>query len=205
MDVWKAVRATSAVLAVFLAAVAVSRGEYFWIAVTALALIALFYPEVSRSGLRVRAGILAFTILPSVLQLAAMCVRFTAEVSGVSVYEHASAFSMTLQTFMSAFIIFATVRAEGKARLTRGWMAVLSMASAVSMSAMFMFYEYVWLYFSGYPLTNDDMVNPGDDIMVNGMLMSFPMMAIVCGSVMAYTAYKILKLRPIEEITEAVP
>jgi apolipoprotein N-acyltransferase len=205
MDVWKAVRATSAVLAVILAAVAVSRGEYFWNAVTGLALIALFYPEVSRSGLRVRVGILAFTIFPSVFQMAAMFVRFTAEVSGVSVYEHVSAFAMTFQVFMSAFIIVATIRAEGKARLTRGWMAVLSMGSAVSMSAMFMFYEYVRLYFLGYPLTNDDMVNPGDDIMVNGMLMSFPMMAIVCGSVMAYTAYKILKLRPIEDITEAVP
>ena len=209
---WKAVRAASAASAVVLCAAALVRGDYFWLAVTALVLFALFLPEIVKSKTRVRAGMLAMTLPPSLIQISAIVFDYatgslstgTASFSGVPLYEYVSAFCLVLQCFFSSLVVVATFRSEGRIKLTRGWRAVVSMAAIVSASAFFMFYEYVWMHFAGYPLTNDEMLQPSDDLLVNGMLMSFPLLAVFLGAVLAYVTYKILKRWPIDELTEAV-
>jgi hypothetical protein len=205
-----AVAAVSCALSVAVAAVSCARGEWFWLAVSAFSIFALFCHKAFRSDRGLRAGLLAWTIVPSVLQLAFIAADEwflplsdgTMVLSGIPLFEYLSSLSMSIQSFASGFAVLVAADAAGRFTIGKAWMLVLSMMITLSVSAAFMFYEYGWMYFHGYPLEGYQLPTREITHWANGLIMTFSLVAAISGFLMFAAGYFYFKGVPKESLTE---
>ena len=212
MEKRNAVAAVSCALSAAVAAVSCVRGEWYWVAVSAFSIIAVGSHRIFGSDRGVRAPFLSWTIIPSVLQLAFVAADVwllplsdgTMRLSDITVYTYLWSLSMSLQCFASGFTLSAAADAAGILTIGKAWMLVLSMMAALTAAGFFMFYEYGWMYYSGYPVEGSQLPTFADLHRANGLMMTFPLVASLSGAVLFAAGYFGLKGVPKEALTEEI-
>ncbi|MBE6520240.1 MAG: hypothetical protein E7Z68_03890 [Thermoplasmata archaeon] len=177
----------SAALSVALAVISCARGDYFWIAVSGFSLFSLAFSRMTKSDKAACGAIVAWTIVPSVLQLGFIAADLSTDslsdgsiaFNDVPVFVYMSSFSMALQGFVSGFSVLAVANASGKIMISRIWMLVFAMMMSLGVSVFCMFYAYGWLYFNGYPLTEPYFAELPEGKFMNGLVMASPIVTVI--------------------------
>ena len=181
---------TSLVLGVM----AVYLEDWFWMLPTILNLVVMV--SALRGGTSFNAFLLLGSILPTVLQIMFMSVNTWVApldyiILNVPLYSYLSASMQTMQSFVSGFMILLYLDASGFIRLSVRWMVMLSMMFSLAISVLCMFYTFVALYGTDYPLFNEEVSVTGNRIS-NNFLMVPSTTAVVVSAIYAAVVVKLI-------------
>ncbi len=200
----------SCLLSVAVAVASCARGDYFWIAVSGLAMFVLAFLRLMRSEKAACSAIVAWTIVPYVLQTAFIAADMAIPAvsdgsiafNGVPLFYYLSAFSMALQGFISGFAAIVVVNALGMVTLSRTWMLVFAMMVSLGVSAFCMLYAYGWMFFQGYPVTDPAYASLPEGRFMNGLVMVSPIVTVVSTISFVLIGRGLVKGRAKESLTE---
>ncbi len=200
----------SCLLSVAVAAVSCARGDYFWIAVSGFAMLVLAFPRMMRSEKVACSAIVAWTIVPYVLQLAFIATDMVIPAvsdgsivfNGVPLFYYMSAFSISMQGFISGFAAIVVVNALGMVTLSRTWMLVFAMMVSLGVSAFCMFYAYGWMFFQGYPVTDPAYASLPEGRFMNGLMMVSPIVTVTSTIFFVLVGRVLVKGRAKESLAE---
>lgn len=209
----RALVSASAVLSVTAAIASCFREDFFWLAVSGFALLSLAFPATIRSGKPASSALVAWTLVPPVLQLALIAADMavpwisdgSAALNDVPLFVYLSSFNMALQGFVSGFSMLVVANASGIITISRSWMLVFAMMASLGVSAFCMFYEYGWMWLSGYPVSESDLARLPEGKFMNGLMMASPIVAVL-STPLFFVAGRLLVLRrPREALWEDMP
>ncbi len=207
----KALAILSGALSAVVAAVSCTRGDYFWLLVSAFAIASLWIPSALRMGEGPSKGLLAWTMVPSALQLAFIAGDMTlpffsdgsVALNDVPLFTYVSSFCMALQSFLSGLGVLASANASGRITISRVWMLVFAMMISLGMSAFCMFYEYGWMYLSGYEVGESDLASLPEGKFMNGLMMAMPIVTVISTFFFVIAGRLLLMRWPKDWLTEA--
>jgi hypothetical protein len=203
----------SATLSVMAALASCAREDYFWIAVSGFALLSLAFPALIRSDKAASSALVAWTMVPSVLQLALVAADMSVPwlsdgsiaLNDVPLFTYVSSFNMALQGFVSGFAVLVVANASGTITVSRSWMLVFAMMASLGVSTFCMFYEYGWMWLSGYPVTESDLASLPEGKFMNGLMMASPIVTVISTLLFVLVGRLLVLRRPREALWEEMP
>ena len=200
---------TLVLLSMFLSAVsgiiASMAGNWVWTAVCIVCIIALVIPETRNFGyyydrklvIMIAAGPVA-TILVTVLNPTVNLDN--SPLMDIIGYMYCIQAIQAYQCFVLGFMIALVLDRSYGLKMTSFWMIVFSLAFAMTLSTVSMFYMFGLMYARGYPVFNEDF--HGVDVYTNTILMVAPVASAAVSALMAILLYKRLSGR---DMTDFLP
>ena len=178
----------SVALSVVLGVIAFLARDWMWLIIDILCVVMLSIPFLMNLGYRYNRGIIIMSMVAPIFAVAVSAADYATNLHDdvlleVDVYSVLTAAIQSYQCFLIGSMLAVLMDRTFGMRMTKMWMIVFSLAFAMSLSALDMFFVFSNMYVAGYPVFNEDFFDT--ERYTNGILMTTPVMSTIVTSVLA--------------------
>ncbi len=165
------------ILSAILAVVAFFDANWMWFIINLLCVMMLVIPSVKDLGYYYNQKVIVLIMVAPLATIALAMVNMffpvmTERFLDVTIYTYMAAAIQAYQCFVIGFMVALVMDKSFGLTMTPIWMMVFSIGFAMTLSALDMFFTFMELYLSGYPVFNEDFVDT--EVYTNGILMAAP-------------------------------
>ena len=182
----------SITVSLLLGVMAVYLEDWFWILPPVLNVVLLVLTL--HDGVSLSNALLIWSIIPAIVQMVFMAVNTWATpldypILNVPIYSYLSASMQAMQSFIVGLMTLLYLDNREFMCISVRWMVLLAMMFSLAVSVMCMFYTFVALYGTDYPLFNEEVSASGNRIS-NNFLMVPSFTAVIVSAVYAMVTVK---------------
>ena len=183
--------------------------DWMWLVIDILCIVMLAVPYTKDLGYRYNRRMIVMSMVAPLLAVLVYAADYGTNLHDdmlldVDAYTYTTAAIQAYQCFLIGSMLAVLMDRSFGLRMTKMWMIVFSLAFAMTLSALDMFFVFCDMYVEGYPVFNEDFFDT--ERYTNGILMAAPVMSTVVTALLAvYTvlAYRGLSKDIFIDTTEA--
>ncbi len=175
-------------LTTILAVMAFFDANWMWLVISLLSAVMLVIPVTMDLGYYYHGRIPRLIAYASIATVILIVIRtlFPIETESfldVTVYTYLSAAVQAYQCFIIGFMLALVMDRSFGMTMTPSWMMIFALGFAMTLSAVDVFFTFIELYLSGYPVFNHDFVD--SEVYTNSIIMVMPVVSTIVTTFLA--------------------